>query len=215
MKQTDFGVQNSFYKLREEALKSWEYSFSDEVMKFLNYRNLESRRDCVPSQDQIESRIRGRWWEVVLYDRNGNFYCCIIEPFLTHTSLHLKFGKPSIQCNDSMFIAIGQAVQNPESMLFGSIPIRCIIRLKVLNNLSGIIRDLCQESLHFFRTVPTCTMQEYREFDISLPSLSSHGNILINSRQLPSPSDVATNIRLRGFPLLSFIAFLLVIFIRW
>jgi hypothetical protein len=175
---------NSFYALREESLKSWEYSISDELMKFLDYGDLEPRGNYVPPQRQVELRIRGRWWEILLRDGNGNFYCCIIEPFLTHTPLHLELGKSTIHRNDSMFITIGKAIQNPEPVCT-TFPIRCVIRLKLLNSFSGIIGDICQESLYFLRTAPFFTAQEYREFNVGLPRFVPSAGISIESGQLP------------------------------
>lgn len=150
---------NVFYLLREESRKSWEYTITNELMYcFHNFDAIKGSASVCYDQ-LVTENLRGRWWEILIQDRNGNFYCVIVEPMLDHPRTHIKAKLLPFECKNSMFVTVGEFMQNPERCSNG---IYCIVRLTKLDNLSGVIGNVLQESIDFSLGIGV-VIQENRE----------------------------------------------------
>ena len=133
--------------LREEAFKFWEYDVTDKLVQYGDCSELHTASDDVVTYDKIIGALRGRWWEILIHHRDGNFYCVVIEPVLSHSSLKLNLRNSCAQSNDAVFVKIGELVEYPQPVVFRLYPIRCVVRLKRLNGLSGVIGNVLQKAL--------------------------------------------------------------------
>ena len=143
-------LYNTFYALREEALKSWEHCVCDELM-YCGERvdgNTRSAGDDFVPQGEMIRHLRGRWWEILIHHRNGDYYCVLVEPMVAHACLKSDFPPGTRDGNKLMLVDVGKFMQKPQGVIFRFHPIRCVVRLKRLNDLSGIVGDVLQESLN-------------------------------------------------------------------
>jgi len=69
---------NTFYLLREEAFKFWENAFTDIFLYCTESFNAGTIADDAASQNEIIRHLRGRWWEILIHHRNGDFYCILV-----------------------------------------------------------------------------------------------------------------------------------------
>jgi hypothetical protein len=178
---------NTFYALREEALKSWEYNFSNILMQFRESFDANTIPDNAMSQRKIIRHLRGRWWEILIQHRNGDFYCVLIEPILRFHRAKVNRNHCCVDGDNSMLVGVRQLVQHPQTVEFRVFPLRCIVRLKLLNDLSGVIGEMLQESIKFPPHVIFGNRQKNGELDIGFPVFRTVTN---GGKQHQLPSDV-------------------------
>lgn len=142
---------DTFIRLRKEAHKTWEHTISDETVYC--FKNFDRHTDTalVGYDKAIAMNLRGRWWEIVLEHRDGDFYCVLIEPMQNPSGFMGNSEQLPGQGDRPVLVTVREFMQQPQGMRGG---IRCGVWLKRLDDLTGIFGDVLQDSIRFFEGLP-------------------------------------------------------------
>ena len=139
---------STFFRLREEALKKWEYVITDVVMKYSDTNEWNTiTHDFISNQESI-TKVRNRWWEVLIRDVNDKVYCALIEPTLAYSTLERDMGEARTDSDNPVLVKIRHLVNKPQRVGLGFFHIPCVVRLKRIDDLSGVIGDMLQEAFN-------------------------------------------------------------------
>ena len=133
------------FRLREEARKSWDYLFSNELVYAVDLGEVDGKFE----RGYIE-RYRGSEFHLEFTLRYGGcYYSAIVESARTVDSRHTTIFNDRLtkaRGNFPMFINAINLMEQPEMVNISPIP--SVIRLKAFNNLLGFGRD----TPHFWDT---------------------------------------------------------------
>ena len=160
--QTEYSAYDSSYRLLEEARKSWDHVFSNEVVYSLDSIKVAINPHVGISKDYFESNI---WMELhlVFETERETHYACIVEFDKWYETLRQpKIQNLSVSRDSPVLIDIAHLVQTPKQMTSDSWGIPSVIWLKRFNDGDCF----CGNTFHIQPKLPRVSSVENRELGI-------------------------------------------------
>ena len=135
-------VYEAVHKLREEAVKSWKYTVCDKIVDLLEF--VDSQRDAHLAVSRIAKYyVSSRVWFEVLFVRDGEFYCAIVESFVRSSVANVEAQVRTTHRNSSVLSDVTEVIQNGERMKFR--PFDSVVRLQRLDFSASVVGEALHE----------------------------------------------------------------------